>query len=103
AAEHWSRETEGFLMSTGLARYVAAGAAALAVMIAPATATAATVAGAAPVSQTAAQASYVPAQFIAKLYTEGLGRMPDQSGWQSATTYFAQNGCSAASLAAYGE
>lgn len=50
----------------------------------------------------AAQA-YVPAQFIAKQYTEGLGRIPDQAGWQSAVSYFTQKGCTASSLAAFGE
>jgi len=51
----------------------------------------------------AAVRGYVPAQFIAKQYTEALGRIPDQAGWHSAATYFSQNGCSAASLAAWGE
>jgi hypothetical protein len=72
-------------------------------MIVPAAAAASSGAAAAGISLTAAQASYVPAQFIAKLYTEGLGRIPDQSGWASAVSYFAQNGCSAPSLAAYGQ
>jgi hypothetical protein len=94
---------EGLLVSTGLAKGLVAAAAAVAVMIIPAGALAGSAAPAGPASQAAAQASYIPAQFIAKLYTEGLGRMPDQGGWQGAGSYFAQHGCSAASLAAYGE
>lgn len=46
-----------------------------------------------------ASTPYVPAQFIAKQYTEGLGRMPDQSGWQNAVSGFAKSGCTAGSLA----
>ncbi|HEX4833412.1 MAG TPA: hypothetical protein VH478_20235, partial [Trebonia sp.] len=46
------------------------------------------VAGLASASQ-----AYVPAQFIAKQYTEGLGRIPDQPGWQNAVSYFTQHGC----------
>ncbi|RZI41523.1 DUF4214 domain-containing protein [Herbaspirillum sp. HC18] len=40
----------------------------------------------------------VPAQFIAKQYTEALGRAPDTSGWQSNTNYFISNGCTQTSL-----
>jgi hypothetical protein len=40
----------------------------------------------------------VPSQFIAKQYTEGLGRAPDTSGWQGATNYALSAGCSASSL-----
>lgn len=40
----------------------------------------------------------VPSQFIAKQYTEGLGRAPDPSGWQNATNYALSAGCSAATL-----
>jgi hypothetical protein len=90
-------------MLTGLGRYVFAGAAAVTVMIAPAAAAAGSSVAASGMGLAAAQASYVPAQFIAKLYTEGLGRIPDQPGWHSAVTYFTQHGCSAASLAAYGQ
>jgi hypothetical protein len=64
---------------------------------APAGAAAQTAAAAAPVK------AYVPAQYIAKLYTEALGRIPDQSGWQSAVTDFSQNGCTTTTLAAWGE
>ncbi len=47
-------------------------------------------------------ASYVPAQFIAKQYTEALGRAPDQGGWQAQVNYFQSNGCSADTLASLG-
>ncbi|WNG62077.1 DUF4214 domain-containing protein [Archangium gephyra] len=40
----------------------------------------------------------VPSQFIAKQYTEGLGRAPDPLGWQNATNAAISAGCSAASL-----
>lgn len=54
---------------------------------------------AAPLSVVAAHATgFVPTQFIAKLYTEALGRAPDASGWTTRTSYFATNGCSAATL-----
>ena len=38
----------------------------------------------------------IPAQFVAKTYTEALGRAPGQDGWRRAIAYFAQAGCSAA-------
>ena len=44
----------------------------------------------------------VPAQYIAKGYSEALGRAPDTGGWSSAVTYFAQNGCSASTLKTWG-
>jgi hypothetical protein len=50
----------------------------------------------------APSAAIVPAQFIAKIYTEALGRIPDQGGWSSAVTYFQQNGCSRGTLATWG-
>ncbi|HWE90520.1 MAG TPA: DUF4214 domain-containing protein [Pseudonocardiaceae bacterium] len=60
--------------------------------------------GLAPAVQaSAATQAYVPAQFIAKLYTEALGRIPDQAGWQRAVGYFRQSGCTADTLAGYGE
>lgn len=40
----------------------------------------------------------VPSQFIAKMYTEALGRAPDSTGWQTYTNYFVQNGCSQSTL-----
>lgn len=39
-----------------------------------------------------------PSQFIAKQYTEALGRAPDSGGWQAYSNYIAQNSCSASSL-----
>ena len=44
----------------------------------------------------------VPAQYIAKGYSEALGRAPDTGGWSSAVTYFAQNGCSVSTLKTWG-
>jgi hypothetical protein len=40
----------------------------------------------------------VPAQFVAKLYSEALGRAPDPAGWLLHNSSFAANGCSAATL-----
>lgn len=39
-----------------------------------------------------------PFQFMAKQYTEALGRAPDPSGWQAYTNYFKANGCKQSSL-----
>ena len=44
----------------------------------------------------------VPTQFIAKQYSEALGRIPDPGGWTAAVGYFQQNGCSTATLNAWG-
>src|ERR1700754_4912252 len=41
----------------------------------------------------------IPYQFISKTYTEGLGRIPDQSGWTTEVNYFAANGCDASTVA----
>jgi hypothetical protein len=43
----------------------------------------------------------VPSQFIAKLYSEVLGRAPDGGGWQAQTNYFLSSGCSQATLSAF--
>jgi hypothetical protein len=43
-----------------------------------------------------------PAQYFTKLYTEALGRAPDQLGWQGGIDYFAAAGCSATSLQTMG-
>jgi hypothetical protein len=43
----------------------------------------------------------VPSQFIAKLYSEALGRAPDAGGWQTQTNYFITKGCSQATLSAF--
>jgi hypothetical protein len=45
----------------------------------------------------------IPAQFIAKLYTEGLGRAPDQPAWLADTHFFQARGCTVQTLAALGE
>jgi hypothetical protein len=34
----------------------------------------------------------VPGQFIAKRYTEALGRLPGQVGWQGDVAYFQSDG-----------
>jgi hypothetical protein len=64
---------------------------------------AAALVGGATASARAASTTYIPAQFIAKQYTEALGRLPDQPGWQSAEGWFTEHGCNAGSLAAFGE
>jgi hypothetical protein len=45
----------------------------------------------------------VPYQFLAKMYTEALGRAPDQPGWQNWVNYFQQNPASPATLRAVGQ
>jgi hypothetical protein len=45
----------------------------------------------------------IPTQYIAKLYTEALGRAPDQTGWSNDMAYFQTSGCTAASLTTIGE
>ena len=52
--------------------------------------------GAAPAS------AVVPTQWIAKMYTEALGRIPDQSGWQNSVANFNANGCTATTLQNHG-
>jgi hypothetical protein len=44
----------------------------------------------------------VPAQFIAKMYTEALGRAPDPQGWNSALEFFQASGCNQPSLTNWG-
>ena len=46
----------------------------------------------------AAGAGANPGQFMAKLYTEALGRAPDAGGWQGGLNHFKANGCNRASL-----
>jgi len=41
-----------------------------------------------------------PGQFIAKMYSEVLGRIPDQGGWRNYVNYFNSNGCYESSLRA---
>ncbi len=55
----------------------------------------------AALSAQAAQA-VVPTQWIAKMYTEALGRIPDQSGWESSVNNFTSAGCTAATLKSHG-
>jgi Domain of unknown function (DUF4214) len=43
-----------------------------------------------------------PAQYFTKLYTEALGRAPDQPAWVSGVTYFNAAGCNANSLQTIG-
>jgi Domain of unknown function (DUF4214) len=54
-------------------------------------------------AQAVADPTAIPAQFIAKLYTEALGRAPDQVGWSALVAYFQQNGCGAAQLSSIGQ
>lgn len=48
----------------------------------------------------AAPKRYFPGQFIAKLYTEALGRLPDQNAWTSLQSRFNQSGCQRSTLRA---
>lgn len=47
-------------------------------------------------------AGAVPGQYIAKMYTEILGRAPDPEAWNGALGYFEPNECNQATLAAWG-
>lgn len=49
-------------------------------------------------SRAQGQVNVIPTQFVAKMYTEALGRAPDQTGWAIWTSYFASNGCSLSTL-----
>jgi Domain of unknown function (DUF4214) len=40
----------------------------------------------------------VPSQFIAKMYTEALGRAPDQVGWRHYVEHFREKGCNVVQL-----
>jgi hypothetical protein len=53
-------------------------------------------------SQSTISVAAVPAQFIAKLYTEALGRAPDPGGWTGALGYFQPNGCNQSVLKNWG-
>lgn len=44
----------------------------------------------------------VPGQYIAKMYTEILGRAPDPAAWNGALGYFEPNECNSATLANWG-
>lgn len=43
-----------------------------------------------------------PHQFIAKMYSEALGRIPDQGGYQGGLNHFNANGCSKNTLKSWG-
>jgi hypothetical protein len=45
----------------------------------------------------------VPSQFIAKMYTEALGRAPDQLGWSEFADYFRISGCGTRELSLVGQ
>jgi hypothetical protein len=47
---------------------------------------------------TASALAEVPAQFIAKQFTEALGRVPNQAEWHAWVQYYETNGCSLATL-----
>ena len=44
----------------------------------------------------------VPGQYVAKMYTETLGRAPDPAGWNAAVSYFQTNGCNKRTLGNWG-
>lgn len=44
----------------------------------------------------------VPTQFIAKMYSEALGRIPDQGGWGASVDYYEAAGCSQSTLKTHG-
>jgi hypothetical protein len=48
-------------------------------------------------------ANVIPTQFIAKMYTEALGRAPDQNGWTAYVEGFQKKGCTAAELSKVGQ
>jgi hypothetical protein len=52
---------------------------------------------------TAGAQNVVPAQFVAKMYTEALGRAPDQLGWGGYSDYFRSAGCNAKQLSLVGQ
>lgn len=64
---------------------------------------AATLGGGLAAAPPAAADGLVPTQYVAKLYTQVLGRGPDQAGWADATGYFSTNGCSQATLTTKGQ
>jgi hypothetical protein len=47
-------------------------------------------------------AAAVPAQYIAKMYTETLGRAPEPAAWNGALGYFEPNGCTQTTLTRWG-
>jgi len=55
-----------------------------------------------PIPATTALSAYIPTQYVAKLYTEGLGRAPDQPGWQKFITALTASGCSVSGMETVG-
>ncbi|MGO9029214.1 MAG: hypothetical protein ACLQOZ_11375 [Acidimicrobiales bacterium] len=55
------------------------------------------------VAATSAAAEAVPYQFIAKAYTELLGRTPTPDEWAAGTVFFEQHRCTATSLEQFGD
>ncbi|MFK4087007.1 DUF4214 domain-containing protein [Kribbella sp. NPDC020789] len=49
-------------------------------------------------AQAAVATTKIPAQFVAKLYSEALGRMPEAAGWANAMAAFSGNQCTTARL-----
>jgi hypothetical protein len=61
-----------------------------------------TLAVSAGVMTAAASAGTVPNQYIAKVYSEALGRAPDQTGWAASVRQFEATTCNVASLQSFG-
>lgn len=62
-----------------------------------------TLSSAAAVTAPAAGAAVIPYQYIAKGYTELLGRAPTPAEWTTAVAYFRTAGCSLSSLRRFGD
>ena len=56
-----------------------------------------------PASTASAASTDVPGQYISKLYTEALGRLPYQTEWKAASEVFTERGCSSQTLAEVGQ
>ncbi|SDT46296.1 right-handed parallel beta-helix repeat-containing protein [Microlunatus soli] len=56
-----------------------------------------------PLQQADASTKNVPGQFVSKLYTEALGRVPTSTEWNAAVQQFADGGCTAQTLADLGQ
>ncbi|HST40945.1 MAG TPA: hypothetical protein VLK58_15620 [Conexibacter sp.] len=63
----------------------------------------AALAAAGAVTAAPASAGTVPNQYIAKVYSEGLGRAPDASGWAASVRQFTLGTCDVAGLTTYGK
>lgn len=55
-----------------------------------------------PIATTTTLTKFVPTQYLAKLYTEALGRAPDQIGWKNFVAALTSGGCSVRQLAFLG-